>query len=87
MASNTQTTDDNLKELKLRIAKNSMHKEFYFENGGQVPAALGGIYTDEFSAEMAKNLYLDTRPKKTLAKPKTPVTHERTYSGKPSKVK
>lgn len=53
-----------IKELRVRTRNgNPMLKEIYFENGGEVPETLSGMYTSEESANRAIDLYLSHREK------------------------
>ena len=45
------------KELKVRLAKNTCLYELYYDNGGEVPAILKGLYTSEHVAKLAAGSY------------------------------
>jgi len=54
-----------MKELKIRYASNNAY-EIYYEGGGEVPAALRGLFTDHRTAQRAIDEYLITRNKKAV---------------------
>lgn len=79
MASNTQTTGDK-KDILLRRTKDGLFFETYFEGGGELPAALSGMYTDAYTAQKAIDKYINQRDNP----PKPEI--ERKATGKPVKV-
>ena len=57
------------KELKVRPVKQlGTMLEIYYEGGGEVPAALSGMYTSSSVAQQAINAYLSQRKEKPRGK-------------------
>lgn len=52
-------TKGRTKELKIRTAKNTCLFEIYFDEGGEVPAKLSGLYTCKDAAQRAIDAYKD----------------------------
>ena len=77
----------NKKELETRRTKNGLGFEFYYSGGGVVPDTLKGFFTDIFTANTARDLYLSTRYERPVKKEEAKPVVERKYSGKPVKVK
>ena len=86
MASSTQTTGASKRELKTRIAPNTFHLEFYYEGGGEVPDILKGLFTDAFSAELAKSNFLTKKQDEEDRKADEKKNFTRKATGKPIKV-
>jgi len=53
------------KEIQLVRCPKTAHIKIQFGSGGELPQDLSGLFTDERSAELAVNKYLDnTKPRK-----------------------
>ena len=51
------------KELKIRLAKNTCLYEVYYDEGGERPKDLSGLYTCEKAAQLAIDKYTGTKGK------------------------
>ncbi len=51
------------KELTVRIAQGSVMYEVFYDQGGNVPQVLGGLYTSEEIANYAIDVYLEGKKK------------------------
>lgn len=45
------------KELKIRMRKNTVLFEVYYDEGGEIPKELSGLYTNEKVAQLAIDKY------------------------------
>jgi len=67
------------KEIAYRVKEGEALKSIYFTSGGQVPACLDGLWTDERQIVNQVNAYLanDTSKPKVVAKKKSSKTAEK----------
>lgn len=56
------------KTLQLTVNPNSNNLIFQWQEGGEIPATLSGIFTDERQAFIALNNYLNGKPNPSLTK-------------------
>lgn len=52
------TVPNKPKDLKVRVAFNSSHYEIFFDNGGEIPKDLSGLYNSKLEADRAIRNYL-----------------------------
>ena len=52
------------KELLIKAPEDCLHYKVYYENGGQLPNCLTGLYTSQKEAQKAIDSYLNKKNRK-----------------------